>query len=54
MAFFFSIGINFPNNKNKKTKRSVIGSKLKSALMVYLVKDFVDKTARIIAKKVNF
>lgn len=52
MAFFLFIAIRLSNNKDKKTEEVEIGSKIKLALAVYFVKDFVNDMVTVISKKV--
>lgn len=53
MAFFFSIAVRLPNDKDRKAKRSEISNKLELALAINFIKNLVNNMAKVIAKRVN-
>lgn len=53
MTFSLTIGISFLDDKDRKTKRGVVDSELKSALLMHFIKGLVHKTTRIVAQRVN-
>lgn len=54
IAFFLILGIDFSNNKNGEAKRHEIGYKLQFAVVMHLIKSFVNKTSRIVIPRINF
>lgn len=51
--FLLFISIYLANNKNKKTERNIASNKLQLTQAIYFIKDFIYKTKRIIAQRVN-
>lgn len=53
MTLFLIINISLLDNKDKKTKRNIIGTKFKLVLTMYFIKNLIYKITKIIIIRIN-